>query len=86
MAMNPLARIALGVVASLTSGIVAAVLHYKAHTPQLVTFCAILLPAIGASLLFWKSFFARLLASIALAGVSWFSALWVAMGVFHDGL
>jgi hypothetical protein len=39
-----------------------------------------------ASLLLWKRAFARLFASIALVGVSWFSAMWIAIGVFKDGL
>lgn len=83
--INALARFALAVLACGVADSVAAILHYEAHAPQFVVISAIVLPAIAVSLLFWKRALVRLFASIALAGVSYFAALWMAVGVFHDG-
>ena len=86
MAINALARLALAVLTCVVAGSVAAVLHYEAQAPQFVIISAIVLPAIAVSLLFWKRALVRLFASIALAGVSYLAAMWVAVSVFHDGL
>lgn len=85
MATHAIAKIGLGVLACVVAGSAAAVLHYEAHAPQFVVICAIALPAIAVALAFWKKALVRLFASIGLAGVAYFSALWVAIGVFHDG-
>ena len=68
------------------TGSVAAALHYEVNAPPFLVLAGILLPPIVISLITWQQVEARFMAVLALEGVSWFSAFWTAVAVFHDGL
>ena len=86
MDIKMLGRAGLTGLLCVVTGSLAAAMHYEANAPQFAVVVGMLLPPIVISLLAWKRISTRLMAGLALTGVSYLSLMWTAVFVFRDGL